>query len=426
MILFYWLVFLMPLERHPFWTQSIGGLTVIKYIGLACLLYAINYLTIRKRVPGYFRTPQAKWFIVFFLLSIASYVAKGPRFSTESNPFISYSSFVLLFFATITLVDSLTRLRLTLLAAVGSVPLAATYLLREWQKDPSSRPGWVLDPNDYGGAVALCLPIALSLLLERRPKLERFYCLGCVLVMVAGVAVAASRGGFLGLVVGLLVVAWQSRNRVRKLVPLIGLVVGLGLVTVASPLGQRLFSPTRADLASTQIREQLWSAALQMIKGHPIVGIGLGMFKPTVAALTNGQLDYIAHNTYLEIAAEMGLPTLLIFLMIIFGSVQTLERVRRRAIRGGPALLRQAVPGLQAGIVGCSVSFSFCSMENFKLFWLVLFLSMCLPGLAFEFQRRPVRPVRKSLEGTARDDKSDETLAPAEWDAWSAGWEISR
>lgn len=418
MILFYWLVFLMPLERHPFWTQSIAGLTVVKYIGLASLLYAVSYLCVRKRIPAYFRTSQAIWFIVFYLLSAASYVVKGPRFSTESNPFISYSSFVLLFLVTITLVDSLARLRLTLLVAVGSVPLAAVYLLREWQKDPFSRPGWVLDPNDYGAAVALCLPIALSLLLERRPRFERLYCLGCALVMVGGLAVAASRGGFLGLVVGLILLAWQSRTRFRKLMPLMSLMVGLGLVTIASPLGQRLFNPTNADLASTQIREQLWSAALQMIKAHPIVGVGLGMFKPSAASLTNGKLDYIAHNTYLEIAAEMGVPALFVYLMILLGSLQTLGKVRRQSTRMGPTLLRQASPGLRSGVIGCSVSLSFCSMENFKLFWLVLFLSMCLPGLASEFKRKRMQPAPTSLEGAPRDNEKAEIFVPPEWEAW--------
>jgi len=421
MILYYWLIWITPIEHHPIWTRTIAGITIIKYLGLGCLIYAAHYLGAAKRNPHYFQTMQSIWFAIFFAIAVISYSTKGPHFSTESNPFITYLSFFILFFVTITLIDSFGKLRWVLLSAVGSIGYAALYLLREWQHDPSSRPGWVLNPNDFGAGVALCFPVALSLLLEKRPRIERLYCLGCMLAMLAGLAVAASRGGFFGLIAGLLVVMWYSRKRLRKMMPLAALFLGLTLLTIASPLGQRLFDPSRSDVGSAEIRQTLWTFALELIKKHPVVGIGLGMFKPTLAALTHGQFAYVAHNTYLEIAAEMGVPALFCYLMILFGSLRTLAKVRRSVSRTGPAILQQVVPGLQAGLLGCSVTLVFSSLADFKLFWLILFLTMCMPCLVSRFQQKRAQQGGKQPEGVSPELQREEILVLGETESWRHG-----
>jgi len=319
----------------------------------------------------------------------------------------------MLFFVTISVIDSPRRLKWTLLTAVGSVGYAGLYLFREWQHDPTSRPGWVLNPNDFGAGVALCFPIAVSLLLERRPRFERLYCAGSMFAMLAGFAVAASRGGFFGLIIGLLVVVWYTRKRLRKIMPIAVLLLGLGLLIVASPLGQRLFNPTPSDVGSTEIRRSLWTLALGVIKQHPVVGVGLGMFKPTMAALTHGQLEYVAHNTYLEIAAEMGVPALFCYLMMLFGSWRTLARVKRSVARTGPAILQHVIPGWQAGLLGCSITLFFSSLEDLKLFWLVLFLTMSMPHLVTRFQQRQAQQ-GGTFGGVHEEARSEEGLAQVE------------
>lgn len=416
MFFFYWLVFIMPLENHRMWTRSIGGVTVIKILGFACFLYALLYLVIRKRPPRFFQTQQSWWFLCFLVLVLLSYV-RGLTYSTDPVHLLSYFSFLLLFFVTIVVTDSFVRFRRILMTAVASVPFAALYLLREWQAEPSQRPGWVLNPNDYGAATALCFPIALCLVLERLPSWKRIFWLSSMVVMLAGLAVAASREGLLGLVVGLTIVLWDARRRLRKFIPMISLFVVLGLVTVFSPLGQRAFHPNAGDTGSTEIRYGLWTAALGMIKDHPLLGVGIGMFKPMAANYTNGALRYVAHNTYLEIAAEMGIPALLVYLMILFGSARTLERVRRQSLRSGPPLIRVLASGMLAGLIGSSVSLAFSSMEDFKLFWLIVFLSMCLPSLMSDFHKTKQKNATLGLNpATSQAEEEDST--PAEINNW--------
>ena len=64
----------------------------------------------------------------------------------------------------------------------------------------------------------------------------------------------------------------------------------------------------------------IWRGAVQMIKEHPLWGVGYGAFPRFIRHYTEGKTGRIdAHNSYLLIAGEMGIPTLLVFLIVLFG-----------------------------------------------------------------------------------------------------------
>ncbi len=383
MILFYLLIFVMPLTQHRIWSRFVGELTVVKYVGVACLLYTIVHLAARRAVPDYFRSWQARLFVIFYLIAAASYFYRKAPASWD--PFFSYTSFLLLFFVTVTVVDSMHRLRRVLLVAIGSAGFASLYVLREWQKyhtiNPDLRPGWVVgDANYFTVSALMCLPLAFYLMLEQGPRWEKAFCLGCLVVTLGAVTLAASRGGFLGLVVGFLFVVWRSRRRVRNLALVGALLIPVIVAAPTSPL-ERLLHPTVHDQGSAEIRKKLWKAGIQMIQANPFLGVGLGGFKGTVGqyAPPDEPLSNVAHSVYIEIAAEMGVPGLLAYLIMLCSSYWSMERLRRQPL---PSLLHQVALGIQAGLIGYSVSALFLSAQYQKLFWFMMFLTMCLPVLA--------------------------------------------
>ena len=69
MILFYFLILVMPLSQHHIWGQFAGDLTGIKYIGLACLPYALIQLGARRSPYPFFATFQARLFLLLFFLA---------------------------------------------------------------------------------------------------------------------------------------------------------------------------------------------------------------------------------------------------------------------------------------------------------------------------------------------------------------------
>src|SRR6202158_6464277 len=94
-----------------------------------------------------------------------------------------------------------------------------------------------------------------------------------------------------------------------------------------------------------------------MIKAHPFTGVGLGNFKPLmpryVEAGTNITVDTLAHNMYIEVAAELGLPALLVFLGIICFTYRSLVRLRKAP--STHPLIRRTASALRAGLVGFAV-----------------------------------------------------------------------
>ncbi len=385
-IFFYFLVGIMPLTRHLIWGRFVGDLTVFKYIGGICVLYAALRLATCRVLPPYFRTWQARFFLILYLIATISYFTKSLPGAGELSPFLSYTSFLLLFFVTVTVIDSLYAMRWVLLVSVASVSLASVYVIREWQKYHSLyagfRPGWVAgDPNYFTMSAVLTLPIAFHLMLARRRHWERFFCLGCSLVTLVAVTLGASRGGFLGLVAGLLFLVWHSRQRLRNLAVAGALILPLTVISSVSPV-ERFMHPVRGDIEAEESRTALWNAGLRMVKAHPLVGIGLGNFKLLVQQyVDNAEIDpHVAHSSYVELAAEMGLPGLFAFLGVLWCSFRTLGRVRR--LSSGPLLLRQAALGMQSGLVAYAVATIFISAQYQKIFWLMIFISMCLPFVA--------------------------------------------
>jgi O-antigen ligase len=385
MIVVYLLISAMPLTRHPLWSELAADFTMIKYLGALGLAYAVIHLRVRQTPVRFFGTAQARWFIALSAVAMLSYFTEGSRLDVwERSPLMNYVSFLLFFVILLIVVDSEQRLRWVLLWAIGGVAFASMHLLREWQKYGQMgeyRPGWVTgDSNYFTISAVACLPVAIYLGLNSRERWQRIFCLGSALVIFAATVVAASRGGFLGRMVACLFGVLRSERRARNLVVL-SLALVATLLAPVSPL-RRMLLPAASDTGSADTRTALWSVGFQMISDEPLTGVGLGNFKAVLKFYGADELNHIAHNSFVEIAAEMGIPALLIFLAMIVTSLWSLERVRRFT-RGSPdSLIHAAACGIQAGVLGDAIALIFVSGQSQKLFWLMLFLSMCLPPLA--------------------------------------------
>ena len=401
MILYYVFVLSLPLVSHPIFGSDAGGMTVSKYLGLGCFLYALVVLAGRRRPVGFLATPQARCYLWLYALALLSYAVSllGPN-PGHWSVVVLYTSQLVFFITTLILVDSLERLRRVLLVAIGSVALGSLYMLKEWWGGSAVygaeyRPGYVTgDPNFFAASAILCLPLAFGWALEGRRGWERVYCLGCLLLGLAASMVAASRGGFLGLLIALGVFVWHSRYRARAMTVVPAALALFLLVSPSSPV-RRLFDPTHGDLEARNTRFELWSAGLKMVGSHPLLGVGLGNFKSQAGRYSGlgSDLKLLAHNGYLDVAAEVGLPALAALLGILFYSYRTAARVRRQTRKEGPLALHHAALGIEAGLVGFAVALIFVSGLFLKLFWLMAFLSMRLPDL----QRQARRPQEKAM-----------------------------
>lgn len=387
MIFFYILMFTSPFYHHPFFDRGFGSLTLVKGIGAICAVYALLYLGMRKHAPRYFGTRRAIIFFVLCLWALVSYVRAGALRDWAADPAFSYVSFLVLFFVTLTIVDTPKRIWWSLASALGGLAFGALYMIREFQKYHSIyadlRPGAVVgDPNYYTLAALLILPVAYFWVRELRVRFYRLGIVGMFLLVSAAVALASSRGGLLGLIAGLGFLIWTSKRKARNLALLFVFIVVPMLVVPRSPL-KRLLHPETGDVMGTITREEAWTAGLKMVKTKPLMGIGLGLYKPLLGQYSGDpNFHQIAHNSYLEIAAEQGIPALLLFLWLFWETFRSLGLARKITLRSGDSMLYPMAAGLQCGILACVVGDFFLSAEYLKLFWIAVIISIPLEQMA--------------------------------------------
>ena len=385
MALFYLLVLVMGMPNHPLFEMPFAGLTVIKYMGIGCLAYACFYLISRNRVPRLFQTGQERLFLLLLTMAFLSVMFKGEAQGLAFSPLGMYISFFFFFLITVALVDSLPRLRMALLCSVGAMTLASLYVIREFQKSggTETRPGWIAgDSNYFALCCLLVLPAAFYFLRLKGPRWERWLCAFSLLIMLLAFTLASSRGGLLGLGVGTLLIMARSKHKMRDSVIVAVVVVPLLVFAPSSPL-KRFLHPTISEEGAVDIREGYWRAGLKMIRTYPFTGVGLGKFAYALDAYADSSLDSrgLAHNTYIEYAAELGVPALATYVALVVAMLWSLQKVRRRARRVGHPLMTLAAEAIQAGILSYAIAAFFISAEYQKAFWFFLAISACLPEL---------------------------------------------
>jgi len=400
-IVYYLLIWILPLWAHPFWGQRIGPLTLFEYIGIVCLAYAFVHVLSRHRfpfpplletIPPILDTWETRLFLLLYLIALISAGTKGDGIVLSDSALINYTSSLSLILIGLAVIDDLKRLRWMVLTLVGSYGFASLYVIREWQRNHliyrGFRPGWIVgDANYFSVAAIFAIVLAFYFMQGGRPRWERAFCLVCLLLTILAFTFCASRGGLLGLTAAALCLVWRTERRVRNLVLISVVVIPLSLALPVSPL-HRFLDP-HADHGSAQFHLEAWRAGLRMIEAHPLTGIGLGNFKPQMPLYNLPQwdpltgwaptIDSVAHNMFIEVAAELGLPALLILLGIFWFTYRTLGRLRRSSSH---PLIRDAASALQAGLVGFAVAGSFISAEYQKTSWMGFAVMFCLLPLA--------------------------------------------
>lgn len=403
MILFYLLIALAPFANPPIIWRILGASGTFKILGGLCVLYVIIDMTRGGSVPAYFRSAQARLFVALFVLASLSYFVMSA--SLQNTTLLIYFDFAIFFFVVVTLVNSTRRLRWTLLASVLGIAYGSADIIGEWLRFHSTMAHYragdsVGDGNYFSTAAALVLPFVYLMMFNARKNLEKLFFLGCLLISLVAIMLTGSRGGGLAIAVALLYLIWHSRHRVRNLALIAVVGVPLAIFVPVSPLNRMLHPQIHGGVNTVQTRLWAWSAGLKMFESHPLFGIGLGNFKALMPLYAPAGVDFtsIAHNTYIELLAELGPLGLILFLAIVLFALHSLRKVRRRMRELNPqSFLYLTSLSLESGLVGYLVGACFLSDEYEKLFWVVIFLSICLP----RFVPRTQRPTEVAVESTA-------------------------
>jgi O-antigen ligase len=207
------------------------------------------------------------------------------------------------------------------------------------------------NPNAYAEYLVVALAITASLVLTERGTWR-----WVAAVIVAGGMVAFAltytRGSWLALLVGVLVataivdIRWSA-----------AFVAGGAVLLALVPGGITRLTSIFTAKGGASVRLPLWRIALQMVGMHPVTGVGLGGYlkaltaqaKITPAMLPPGVAIFSAHDSYLMVAAETGIPGGLAFLWLVTRIVRACGIYAERLTRGSADWLRHAA--FTAGVV---------------------------------------------------------------------------
>lgn len=203
-------------------------------------------------------------------------------------------------------------------------------------------------------------------------------------VFMAAIVFSRSRMGMLAAALSVLVVFGLKMLR-RKTMPAVlgGAFVALSL-SLAIWIGVRpalsRFENLGQEFSGDESRVSMWPGEVKLIAEHPIVGTGLGTFP---VAYTQVQTTFLtkfvnhAHNDYLEIASDLGIPAAL----LLFGAIiLVLARCIRNFLRGegkyGPAISLACVGSIVAILLHSFTDFNLHIPANALLFAVILGLSL--------------------------------------------------
>ena len=271
--------------------------------------------------------------------------------------------------------------RLALAQLLGATLMAGT-LLKRFSVGSSGRLGFLgyYDANDFAMLIVCSIPIAIYFAQRRaQTKWPRLMAIGALGLLVVGLVKTGSRGGFLAFVaVGLYLLffftAVKARVRFGAVAALILMMLVAGNETYWGFI-KTLADPTADYNWSGQSeggRMEVWKRGMGYMKSHPLLGTGARTFPIAEGRLSpmaylqdygRGVKWTAAHNSFVEIGVEVGVPALLLFISLIGVGMKTAWS-RRRGLppdgEGGKASgpLGQA---LGAGLIGYAVAAFFLS-----------------------------------------------------------------
>lgn len=185
--------------------------------------------------------------------------------------------------------------------------------------------------NYFADLMILCIIVVVARAFFSESRLA-WKIFGVVFVLLLGWAVylSGSRGGLLTLATVFVLMIGLKNIR---LAVAIALFVAIIIILVPNRLTERF---READIYSFT-RVQIWQQGLHIIGNQPILGVGAANYPaytkrynfPVEAAVGRyAKSAHIAHNQYIQIAADFGLPALVLWLWFLIALLRQVQQTR--------------------------------------------------------------------------------------------------
>lgn len=307
-------------------------------------------------------------------------------------------------------------LRLSIAAAIGGVVLLGNGIYTSGVQSQARFTATTFGRNGLGMVLVLVSLLAAGVVVHAlRDRIDRRWAVPVGFLAAAalfGAMATGTRMSLIALIVGMVGAivlnrTWHSRVGALQVAGavLLAVLVVVGS-TFASAAGGRSVS-TVTDIGETidtvsdfkdlseysevRTRSEFWSQAITIAKAHPLTGAGPYQWNILRYGLDAKAPELVAnpHNTYVQIAAEFGLPALIAYLALL---VAVLVIVAATQLRSGSTTARSWTAAL---VVACAVAYPITELTNSHLFnvrlgafgWVLLATALAM-ALADRAERR--------------------------------------
>lgn len=306
-----------------------GKLSDVPALALQMLVFlaAILWLA-RSHREGFLRLPSMAIVActgLFFLLTLLS-VMDSEGLYLSLRELANIASYLVTF----VLVIGLSRDRGAIYALLGLLMISSVLVsvigLKEYALSGMS--GWrtfstFFNPDFLAGFVAMMLPIWLGWYLSRTSAVISVLAGMATTAVFATLLITGSRFGSLaaagGVCVTLVLAGASGSLKKPQLAKLV--VLGIAALLIFGMLGKPLagrISTARSESHSAGFRILTWKGTARMAIAHPVNGTGIGTFELAYPRYAVVGFTKLAHNSYLQLAAESG-PVSVIVLLALLG-----------------------------------------------------------------------------------------------------------
>lgn len=175
------------------------------------------------------------------------------------------------------------------------------------------------NPNLFGAYLLMIISILTAFTLRERAVKKRTVFAVILLSLLLCLALTYSRGAWVSLaaiVLGLTLFYDKRFGLLFLLVPVV-------LAFYHGQVVERFLSLFSGEDTSVDLRFALWESTMAMIEEHPLLGVGWGAYFLAYPDYNffiqeEGVLIFHAHNMYLNMLAEVGIPGGMAFLLAFF------------------------------------------------------------------------------------------------------------
>lgn len=379
-----------------------SGLSGAKLIGASLAVILALQLVLRQVPAERLRSDLWRfltWFLLAYLLSLLCTENMGMSLGHLRELSVGLLLFV------ITLVIG-RELNLDVFCRLVSLSVGLTCALAIFSskyQDQGRAAGMLEDPNAFAMLIAFAIPLALLQVLKSPNTFQRLGWIACSLLLMAGMTKTESRSGLVVLLISLAIGIYHYRAQLQRLRPrhlgFAMLAVAIVIPTAISVMPPEYVARIKSlsvlksgvnahEDASLGRRASYLVVGSKMMRENPLLGSGPGTFPMHYATTgyakafsANRKVTDLyrrAHNTYLEIFSELGIPAGLLFVGMIAASLYNMLKARAAWLSRGEWAQADIVTHLGMGLMSLSLFLMFLSAPNQKYVWIMLALSSVL------------------------------------------------